>query len=107
MPRTVTRVIGEVLGLNFDVDLIGDGVLFARLRNLASSDLPHPLVTLSGDPYDMRNCQVALTDTGESVLAGHANAVELNGINDWILGVHLDSRQGPVWYHKDGTLVPR
>jgi hypothetical protein len=105
-PR-VTRVIGEVLGLNFDVDLIGDGVLFARLRNLASSDLPHPLVTLSGDPYDMRNCQVALTDTGESVLAGRANAVELNGINDWILGVHLDSRQGPVWYHKDGTLVPR
>jgi hypothetical protein len=30
----------------------------------------------------------------------------LNGIDDWVGGVHLDSRAGNVWYHKDGTLVP-
>ena len=47
------------------------------------------------------------TDAGESVLAGHANAVELNGIDDWVLGVHLDSENGSVWYRKDGALVPR
>jgi hypothetical protein len=93
------------VGLNFDADLVGDLVLFARLHQLASPDLAHPLVTLSGDPHDLRNCQVALTEAGESVLAARANAVELNGIDDWVLGVHLDSRHGSVWYHKDGTLV--
>jgi len=103
-PRAA-RVIGEVMGLNFDADLIGDAVLFARLRQLASSDLAHPLVTLSGDPSDLRNCQVALTNAGEAVLAARANAVELNGIDDWVLGVHLDSRHGSVWYQKDGALM--
>ena len=103
-PRAA-RVIAEVMALNFDADLVGDGVLFARLRQLASSDLAHPLVTLSGDPYDIHNCQIALTDAGESVLAARANAVELNGIDDWVLGVHLDSKRGSVWYHKAGTLV--
>jgi len=38
------------------------------------------------------------------VLAGDANAVELNGIDDWVLGVHLDSATGAVWYLKQGTL---
>ena len=105
-PRA-TRVIGEVMGLNFDADLMGDRNLFARLHQLASPELACPLVTLSGDPYDMRKCQVALTDAGEAVLASRANAVELNGIDDWILGVHLDSESGSVWYHKEGTLVTR
>lgn len=55
----------------------------------------------------MRNCQVALTEAGESVLAGRANAEGLNGIDDWVLGVHLDSERGSVWYQKAGTLVDR
>ena len=105
-PRA-TRIIGETMGINFDSDLVGDLYLFSRLHGLASSDLAHPLVTMSGDPYDMRNCGVVLTDAGESVLAGQANAVELNGIDDWILGVHLDSESGLVWYQREGTLITR
>ena len=105
-PRA-TRIIGETMGINFDSDLVGDMYLFSRLHGLASSDLARPLVAMSGDPYDMRNCEVVLTDAGESVLAGQANAVELNGIDDWILGVHLDSERGPVWYQREGTLVTR
>lgn len=105
---TATRIIGHTMGNNFDgSDLVGDPYLFSRLRRLASTDLAHPLVTTSGDPYDMRNCEVVLTDAGESVLAAEANAVELNGIDDWILGVHLDSGRGTVWYQREGTLVTR
>jgi hypothetical protein len=48
---------------------------------------------------------VALTGAGELVLNGRANAIELNGIDDWVLGVHLDSKQGRVWYRKDGALT--
>jgi hypothetical protein len=103
----VPRVIGHTMAHNFDADLVGDAYLFSRLRRLAGPGLAHPLVTMSGDPLEMRNCEVALTDVGESVLAAKANAVELNGIDDWILGVHLDSKSGPVSYRKDGTLVAR
>jgi len=69
---------------------------YSRLRGLAGSNLAHPLVTMCGDPHDMSNCEVVLTDAGESVLADQANAVELNGIDDWILGVHLHSGRGSV-----------
>lgn len=103
-PR-VARVIGHTMGNNFDGDLVGDLYLFSRLGRLADSELAHPLVTISGNPYSIRNCEVALTEAGESVLARRANAVELNGIDDWILGVHLDSRQESVWYEKEGALI--
>jgi hypothetical protein len=56
---------------------------------MAAPGVPHPLVTMSGDPYNMRECEVTLTEVGHEVLAGRANAIELNGIDDWILGVHL------------------
>lgn len=103
--RKAVRVIADTLGYNFDADLVGDAYLFSRLRKLAGSDLNHPLVSISGDPTRMRECDVVLTEAGRSVLAGRANAVQLNGINNWVLGVHLDSRRGSVWYQKDGTLV--
>src|SRR3954447_15810063 len=60
-PR-VTRAIGEVMGLNFDADLVGDGVLFSRLRGLAAPNVAHPLVSLSGDSRNMRECQAFLTE---------------------------------------------
>ena len=105
-PRAI-RVVGFCLGHGFDADLVGDLYLFSRLLQLGNADLAHPLVKLSGNPDDVRSWEVVLTDAGEAVLAGRANAVELNGIDDWILGVHLDSHNGSVWYHKEGTLITR
>ena len=29
----------------------------------------------------------------------------MNGIEDWVGGVHLDSRVGDVWYHQDKKIV--
>jgi hypothetical protein len=101
---TVTRVIGHLMGNNFDADMVGDAVLFARLRRLGAADVAQPLVSLPGDSTHMRRCEVVLTEAGESVLAGRANAIELNGIDDWVLGVHLDSKHGTVWCRKDGEL---
>jgi hypothetical protein len=100
-------VVGFTMGYGFDADLVGDLYLFSRLLQLGNADLPHPLLKLSGDPDNVRSWEVVLTETGEAVLAGRANAVELNGIDDWVLGVHLDSRHGAVWYHKEGTLIAR
>jgi hypothetical protein len=75
------------------------------LLQLGDSALAHPLVKISGNPTTMRDCEVSLSEAGESVLAGRANAVELNGIDDWVLGVHLDSKLDRVWYRKDGVLM--
>ncbi len=105
-PRAL-RVVGHSMGFGLDADLVGDGYLFSRLLQLSNADLPQPLVKLSGDPKNVRSWEVALTDAGEAVLAGRANAVDLNGIDDWVLGVHLDSKRAPVWYHKEGALVTR
>jgi hypothetical protein len=102
---SAAQIIGHTMGNNFDADLVGDLYLFSRLRRLADSSQSNPLVSISGDPGSMRGCNVVLTDAGESVLAGRANAIELNGIDEWILGVHLDSKG--VWYLKDGVIVRR
>jgi hypothetical protein len=105
-PRAL-RVVGFAMGYGFDADLVGDLYLFSRLLQLGSEDLPYPLVRVSGDPGNVRSWEVVLTDAGEAVLAGRAHAVELNGIDDWVLGVHLDSKHGAVWYHKENMLVQR
>ena len=44
---------------------------------------------------------------GEAILAGRGNAVEWNGIDDWVAGVHLHSRNGRVWFHSKQTLIRR
>jgi hypothetical protein len=72
---------------------------------MGSAGLAQPLVSISGDPASMRTCGVSLTATGQAVFEGRANAVALNGIDEWVLGVHLNSERGRVWYQKDGALV--
>src|SRR5262249_53555218 len=105
-PRAV-RVIGYTMGHDFyRADHVGDVYLFARLRRMGAPDLAHPLLTLNSSTAPMRETMVELTATGRAVLNGEINAVHLNGINDWIGGVHLDSCAGGVWFNRDGTLVP-
>ena len=74
-------------------------------QRLADVKVPHPLLIVAGEPRTLRGTSVQLTPDGEKVLAGEGNAVEWNGINDWIAGVHVDSDSGRVWFHKDRTLI--
>jgi hypothetical protein len=102
------RIIGYTMAHSFyRPDWVGDFYLFARLQRLADQRSPHPLVTLAGDSTVIRGTEIRLTDVGHAVLRGEANAVELNGIDDWVAGVHLDSRAGRVWCHREGALVER
>ena len=99
------RVIGYALATGLDSgDLVGEGYLFARLRRMASSALARPLVVLSGESARLRGARVVLTDAGRAALAGTLNAVEANGIDDWVAGTHLDARVGNVWFYRDGAL---
>jgi hypothetical protein len=102
-PRAV-RVVASTLSFDIE-DFVGDVWLFNRLSRLADSSLPHPLLNYTGNPASMRECEFTLTDAGHSVLAGQANQVRLNGINDWVGGVHLDSASGNIWFRDGDSLV--
>ena len=103
-----TRVLGSTMAHDMDFpDWVDDGYLFQRVHRLADAALPRPLLTVMGETQTLRGTLVHLTRDGEDVLAGNANAVEWNGIDDWIGGVHLDSRHGRVWFHEGHTLVRR
>jgi hypothetical protein len=100
------RIIGQTLADFDDVaDSVGDIWLFWRLHRLAARGLHRPAVTLTGRRTALAGTEVRLTEDGRKILAKQLNFVELNGIDDWIGGVHLDSRAGRIWFRTFGTLV--
>jgi uncharacterized protein DUF1835 len=102
----VTSVIEHTMTSNAEhLDPVGDLYLLARLRGLADPHLPHPVLDLTGDSRSIRGCAVRVTAAGEDVLSGRRNFVELNGVDDWVGGVHLDSRTGTVWFRRGEELV--
>jgi hypothetical protein len=42
---------------------------------------------------------------GETFLEGSKNFTEANGIDEWVAGVHLDSRAAGIWFRHGETLV--
>jgi len=103
----VARVVGHTMAHEMDFpEWLGDLYLFHRLRRLGNQHLAHPFVVLSGSMERMGEARVELTESGSQALEGGANFVELNGIDDWVGGVHLNSRTGNVWY-RDGARLLR
>ncbi len=101
------RIIGYTMSHDVQYpDWPGDIYLFHRLKRLGDRRLAHPLLTLTGDLSAMRFVEAAITETGRKVLAGEANHVSLNGIDDWVGGVHLKARRGSPWLFDGRTLVP-
>jgi|CXWL01.1.fsa_nt_gi hypothetical protein len=103
---TLARVIGHTMipiqPENY-LDVMGDGFLFDRAIRMSSPLAASPLISIDGDRQEMRACTVALTSDGVSVLAGERNAVQLNGIDDWIGGVHLTPQT--VVFRDDARLI--
>lgn len=106
-PKAARIVAGTMAG-NDGPDRQNHDYLFWRLLRMGK--LEAPLVTVGGRPtadfgieflkraYAPRMLtegEITLTPLGEAVLAGEANAVHENGIDDWIGGVHLTDEQRP------------
>ncbi len=105
--RKAARIIGETLAQDLQYpDWPSDGYRFDRLKRLGSDRLSHPLLTLTGDLSAMRFVEAAITDLGQKALVGEANFVALNGIDEWVGGVHLSARAGSPWVFDGETLVP-
>lgn len=98
-PRAVSIAAEYVCNDHDDFDYPNDSVFHGRLLKLASADLKFPLLELEGDITRFSSFTVKLTEVGKAVLVGEANHVELNGIDEWIGGVHLQSSSGLVWFY--------
>ncbi|MCY9661995.1 DUF1835 domain-containing protein [Paenibacillus chondroitinus] len=80
---------------------LGDMQFWGMLEQLRLCE--HPLVSLTGGdrlpqygeplPVQFENWRVSLTDAGKLVLTGKEDHIALNGIDDWIGGVHLQGKQ--------------
>jgi hypothetical protein len=102
----VPRVIGHTLaGAGWDSDPVGDGWLYWRLRRMADRSLRAPLLSIKSQDASYRGATVSLTSAGLNVLDGAANHYVLNGIDDWIGGMHLDSSAGRVWFQTNGSFA--
>jgi hypothetical protein len=55
----------------------------------------------------MRDCLVTPTELGRAVRDGRANHAAINGIDDWVGGVHLRAATGSPWYRRNGELLPQ
>ena len=98
-----TMVIGyTIFHDNCKSDVVGDAYLFQRLHHLAS--LPNPLVCLSGNINQMRKTEVNITEFGEKIIKENLSSFPSNPINEWIGGVHLNSKEGCLWFNNDGIL---
>lgn len=87
---------------------IGDAQVWLSLLPLA--DGPRPLLAIDGataGPQQLtgdvaQKIQLKLTPDGRHVLQGEEDFVALNGIDQWLGGVHLRGK-GPVWRWNDQT----
>jgi Domain of unknown function (DUF1835) len=106
--RRAVMVIAHTLINSYETDYpdsVGDVYLFGRLRQLADRRLAQPAVVMEGDLSSYRGCEVRLTAAGEAFLEGSKNFAEVNGVDEWVAGVHLDSRAHQVWFRNGETLV--
>jgi hypothetical protein len=62
---------------------------------------------MEGSGKSFGGTRIRLTQAGEAFLSGRSNFVEVNGIDEWVAGVHLDSKAGNVWFRDGETLIKR
>ena len=72
---------------------MGNWSFYRMMAELAEAK--HPLVRVT-DTVKAGLGDVAITKTGRNVLEGRADAIELNGMDRWLGGVHLQGDQA-VW----------
>ena len=88
---------------------IADSSFWRMVMELRSATPPLVAVTETSSAVGRLPAgTIAVTDTGRSVVGGHADRVELCGIDRWLGGVHLTGTQ-PVWRwdHAQGRICGR
>ncbi len=84
---------------------LGDLQVQSDLKRLAAA--PQPLLQLTGlnEANDWHKVTCSLTATGRQVSAGQADFVNLNGIDQWLGGVHLATDKLWHWDEQQERLI--
>jgi hypothetical protein len=83
---------------------LGDAQFWNALQRLKQGT--SPLLLDEGEGSEMWESVFSITDAGRSVLSGAANCVTLNGIDEWLGGVHLQGHANIWrWDEPKGRLV--
>lgn len=109
IPKQGSLRAADAVGAIIRHEAIGDTLLFDMLENFVATH--HPLLGFAKPPgskskrYDYGSI-LKLTDIGKRVLSGSADAIELNGIDRWIGGVHVKGTRIPWrWNEQLQTIV--
>ena len=87
---------------------LGDGVYWLHVEALASARVPLLELALNRHMNDrLPDGVVRITTAGRDVVAGKRDAIELNGIDRWLGGVHLRDHSGPRWDTQQLRLTSR
>jgi hypothetical protein len=89
------------------LDPVGDTFLFWRLRRLGDQKLARPPLLVRGELPPGRRFKVEVTSAAIEILAGRQNFVHLNGIDEWIAGVHLQSSLNRSWFRRGDELISK
>ena len=87
---------------------MGDAQLWSALRRLANARDPLIRISYPGNTEPALktnrylNAVFELTETGESVLAGKLDFIDLNGVDLWLGGVHLKDNVVWRWDERNG-----
>jgi hypothetical protein len=81
---------------------MGDWSFWWRVLALASARDPAVELDVSETGRTLPSGELRLTETGRAVLAGRSDWVELNGIDRWLGGVHLQGDEA-MWRWDDGA----
>lgn len=98
------RIVGPAMADGMPPrDRIGDLLIFRHL--VALSVGPSPCVETRGDVSETRGCEARLTEFGNQCLLGNRSRIR-NGLDEWVGGVHLDTRAGNVWVRDGLEIAP-
>ena len=83
------RVLAHAMAACDTPDWVSDDYLFDRILKLGGPAVRSPLIALNKNQYSDNKPQIQITEFGREVLAGKANHVTQNHIDEWVGGVHL------------------
>jgi hypothetical protein len=91
---------------------LGDFQFWLALKQLGTA--PNPFLTFENgqslhgliDSTKLNKTKVVLTPQGEAALRGEADYVEMNGVDEWLGGVHLQTDRVWRWDEASEKIVP-
>jgi len=80
---------------------MGDAGYWYVLDDLASAE--HPAIRLNKRGEKPKDWQVALTDTGFELASNRVDWLQLNRIDRWVGGIHIDTSEGSIFRIDDSV----